>query len=79
MVTKEKIFNFFPFSCHKSNFITFILVEHVDQTGILRRNAVGCRGMSGKRRMEAEIRRDSGMVTWFYDMSMRALFWLSSP
>lgn len=35
MVTKEsKNFNFFPFFRHKSNFITFILVEHVDQTGI---------------------------------------------
>lgn len=31
---KTKKFNFFLFSCHKSNFITFILVEHVDQTGI---------------------------------------------
>lgn len=32
MVTKEsKKLQFFR---HKSNFITFILVEHVDQTGI---------------------------------------------
>lgn len=59
MVTK-KIFNFFPFSCHKSNFITFILAEHVDQTGILRRTRADAGEMSGKRRTEAEIRRDPG-------------------
>ena len=35
MVTKEsKKLQFFPFFRHKSNFITFILEEHVDQTGI---------------------------------------------
>ena len=32
--TNLKNFNFFPFSCHNFQFITFILVEHVDQTGI---------------------------------------------
>ena len=35
MVTKEsKKLQFFSIFRHKSNFITFILVEHVDQTGI---------------------------------------------
>lgn len=35
MVTKEsKKLNFFPFFLSQTNFIMFILVEHVDQTGI---------------------------------------------
>lgn len=35
MVTKEsKKLQFFSIFSYKSNFITFILVEHVDQTGI---------------------------------------------
>lgn len=61
MVTKEsKKLQFFPFFRHKSNFITFILVEHVDQTGIFPKNVVVCqrnelKTENGKRQTAAEL------------------------
>ena len=52
----QKKFNFFHFSCHIFDFLTFILMEHVKRKRILSGRAGAGVDICGKRRRAAAFR-----------------------